>query len=225
MVNFCVRVAELQEQAGRFYYFEHPLGASSWNLTQLRQLLEKPTWYSVVVHMCRFGLKTRNGGFAKKPTRILTNLASIAEIVKQCLGGHTHEHLVGGRAEAAAFYTDQFVDAILKGTSLYRAWENDSRVYGLEDKEGDGFVEGGDMCEEEPDCFQIPFTYTDGAWFADSNSGKELDPEEVAAARKEELEGFSTRQAYEVRSRSEAQERGLRPIGVRWVDVEKKTEE
>ena len=99
--------------------------------------------------------------------------------------------------------------------------KRESRVYGLEDKEEDGFVEGGDMCEEEPDCFQIPFTYTDGAWYADSNSGKELDPEKDAAARKEELEGFSKRQVYEVRSRSEAQGRGLRPIGVRWVDVEK----
>ena len=124
MVNFCVRVAELQEAAGRFYYFEHPLGASSWGLTDLRRLREKATTYSVAVHMCQFDLRTRNGGLAKKPTRILTNLVTIAEKVnRQCQGGHAHGHLMSGRAGPAAFYTDQFVDAILEGIALYKAWK------------------------------------------------------------------------------------------------------
>ena len=62
MVNFCVRVAKLQEASGRFYYSEHPLGASSWGLIELQRLRENATTYSVIVHMCQFGLGSWDSG-------------------------------------------------------------------------------------------------------------------------------------------------------------------
>ena len=78
------------------------------------------------------------------------------------------------------------------------------------------------MCDTDPTEFDIPFVFQDGSHFLDTNNGKPLPPEKVAEARKEEINGFSKRQVYEIRPRSEARAIGQRPVGVRWVDVEKK---
>ena len=73
-VLFCVRIAEYQMKNGRFFYFEHPLSASSWNLEALASLREPPEVEDVVLHMCQFGLESCNSegrGLVKKPTRII----------------------------------------------------------------------------------------------------------------------------------------------------------
>ena len=76
-VKFAVKVARLQMAGGRYFYFEHPLSATPWavveELVELREMIEVQ---SVVLHMCQFGLTSRDSegpGLAKKPTRVLTN--------------------------------------------------------------------------------------------------------------------------------------------------------
>ena len=61
---------------------------------------------------------------------------------------------------------------------------------------------------------------TNSQWYSDANNGKDLDPEKVKAARRDEIDGFVKRQVYEARPRAEAVEADIKPIGVRWVDVE-----
>ena len=83
--------------------------------------------HDVVLHMCEFGLRSRNGGLAKKPTRVLTNMEPIAKSVnRKCSGKHFHEHLVSGRAQAASEYTEEFVDSLLIGIDTFRMWQDES---------------------------------------------------------------------------------------------------
>ena len=130
---------------------------------------------------------------------------------------------MSGRAGPAAKYTDKFIDAILEGIVLYKSWEQESRLYGVEGYEEEGVVDGGDMCEADP--FSIPFEFSNTSWCSGANNGKTLDPTKVGEARRGEIEGFTQRKVYEARPRAEAIAEGIKPIGVRWVDVEKKTQE
>ena len=122
-VRFCVEVAAYQRQKGRYFYIEHPLTASSWRMPELEALRAAEDVFDIVLHACRFGLKSvdsQGEGLVKKPTRVITNMGSLAgKIDRQCTGDHRHVHLVSGKAKAAAQYTDEFCKAIVDGISMY----------------------------------------------------------------------------------------------------------
>ena len=52
-VEFSVDVANYQRKQGRYFYFEHPLTAKSWNLPKLRELMETSDVEDVVFHNVR----------------------------------------------------------------------------------------------------------------------------------------------------------------------------
>ena len=85
--------------------------------------MERSDVEDVVLHMCAFGLKSwdEDGeGLVKKPTRVLTNLPSIATALsRKCTGDHRHVHLMSGKAKAAAQYTEDFCSAIIDGVQTY----------------------------------------------------------------------------------------------------------
>ena len=115
-VRFSVQIARIQMSAGRGFLFEHPATASSWHTTELASLKRENNVYEVKVDMCAFGLVTKEGLPALKPTLLLTNIETLANALgRRCEGRHPqHQPLVGGRAAAAATYTQQFVDCILR---------------------------------------------------------------------------------------------------------------
>lgn len=122
-IKFAVRVAEIQMNAGRYFYFEHPLSASSWNLEDLVRLREIE---SVMVHMCQFGLGSWDDlgwGLVKKATRVITNLPSLASSInRRCNQDHRHVQLISGKAKDAANYTEAFCDSIIDGILVYYDW-------------------------------------------------------------------------------------------------------
>ena len=122
-VRFCEEVAKYQRSKGRFFYLEHPLTASSWRMPELAGLRDAEDVFDVVLHACQFGLKSTDSlgeGLVKKPTRVITNMASIAGMLdRQCTGDHRHVHLVSGKAKAAAEYTEDFCKAIVDGIAIY----------------------------------------------------------------------------------------------------------
>ena len=123
MVDFAVEVAELQMRSGRLFAFEHPLTACSWALESLKRLRETSGVFDVVCDMCCFGLKSSDEvgeGFAKKPTRVLTNCEPIRDmLMRRCDKTHRHVQLVSGRAGPAQEYTAEFCRAIIEGLKHY----------------------------------------------------------------------------------------------------------
>ena len=115
-------VARCQQKKNRHLDFEHPLAASSWQLPSFEGLLNDEDVANVVVHMCQLNLSSvdeSGKGLCKKPTRVLTNLPSIAESLgRKCSGDHRHVQLMSGRATAAVQYTEEFRNAIVDGVSV-----------------------------------------------------------------------------------------------------------
>ena len=58
-------------------------------------------------------------GMVMKPTRIITNVASVAQALRgRCNGSHRHVHLVGGKAKVAATYPELLCESILTGLEV-----------------------------------------------------------------------------------------------------------
>ena len=135
------------------FYLEHPLTASSWRMPGLEALRAAEDVFDIVLHACRFGLNSIDclgEGLVKKPTRVITNMASIAgHIDRQCTGYHRHVHLVSGKAKAAAQYTDDFCKAIVDGISVY-----------LERRGDDPNEMTGEFVDSDPP-WDIPFHFDD----------------------------------------------------------------
>ena len=133
MVNFAVRMCREQMRAGRKFVFEHPLCATSWKVTDLKELMKAEKVNQVVAHQCAYGLVSEDKlgvAPAMKPIRFLTNSSAIAErLQRRCTRDHRHVQLLGGRAAAAAKYPKELVDAILEGYEIERA----STIFTLED--------------------------------------------------------------------------------------------
>ena len=108
-LKFVVKLYKKQLAAGRHFLHEHPAGAKSWEEPYMVQLLENPSVKTVVSHQCEYGLTSPDEKGVlqpvKKPTRWMSSSERmISRLSRRCSGTHTHQHLVGGRAAAAAFY-------------------------------------------------------------------------------------------------------------------------
>ncbi len=112
-IRFCVSLYWEQIKHGRYFLHEHPASATSWKLTDIKQLLLHPGVVKVVGHMCAYGMKSvdeKFEGLVKKPTGWLTNSPYIAEQVSALCSNrwkgqlHRHVHLRSGRAKAAEVY-------------------------------------------------------------------------------------------------------------------------
>ena len=99
MVEFSVKICRMQAKAGRYFLFEHPLNATSWKVTSLSKLKKEHGVFEAIGDMCAFGMKAADGwgeGYARKPTRFLTNSKAIFEkLSSRCPGEHRHVSLVG----------------------------------------------------------------------------------------------------------------------------------
>ena len=219
-VRFCVEIAKFQMVKRRFFYFEHPLSASSWNMVELAELLNNPEVANIVLHMCAFGLESDDAegiGLVKKPTRVLTNMPSIASAIdRQCSRDHRHVHLMSGRAKVAAHHSEDFCNAIIDGIKTHMEYETLAMACGALN------ICMGDLENvEEEFAEDFPFSFNDDGWCIDDVRGGELPMGLVREGRKAEIRGFHERGVYEIRLRYDATRKGARVVGVRWVDTMK----
>ena len=93
--------------------------ACSWSLEMLVELRQRAGVFDVVRDMCMFRLVSRDGlgeSPAMKPTRILKNYESIADMLRvRCDHSHRNVQLMSGRAAAAQGYPEAFCAAIVGG--------------------------------------------------------------------------------------------------------------
>ena len=205
MVDFAVRLCRIQLKSGRHFIFEHPLSASSWRRTTLRELQEEDGVFEAKTHMCAFGMTSRDQdgeGAVLKPTKFLTSSQTIQELLTtKCSRDHRHVHLVNGRAKAAAEYPLKLVDAMIDGILMEKVVEPNKHM-----KELNSLHEEIELEEQ----------------YIDDSIGKYLDAEKVRMARKEEMETFKSMGVYDyVKKEVYDANPGGKKIGVRWVDIDK----
>ena len=134
---------------------------------------------------------------AKKPTMFATSAGRIAErLSKRCDDAHRHVQLVGGRAGPAARYPRELCDAICDGLR--------------------------EQLQDDADAVLCNVELSSGVRFYDDLTGKQLDSERVMRAREEEIGYYKKMRVYDKMDREEAVRKyGVKPIQVRWVDVDK----
>ena len=125
----------------------------------------------------------------------------------------------------AAQYTEEFCSAIVNGVKAYLEYcgmVHSCEVNGIDATDLEDFDdEYGELKSMGNEFNDIPFQFDESGWCVDDVRGGELPLDQVRAGRAAELKGFSERGVYEVRPRTEAQRKGARVLGVRWVDTQK----
>ena len=122
-LSFAVHLCMKQARAGRYFAFEHPAGAASWNTRVMPMLARMQGCRQVEFDFCCFGMKSEDElgvGMVKKRTRVLTNSEFVARGLgkAQCKGDHRHVHLVHGRAAACQVYPAAFCRAVCRGRCI-----------------------------------------------------------------------------------------------------------
>ena len=59
-IDFCIEIMKMQMAAGRYFIFEHPSSASSWELPRMMRLLKRQSIWEVESDQCQYG--QRGGG-------------------------------------------------------------------------------------------------------------------------------------------------------------------
>lgn len=124
MLGFAVEICLIQHRAGRFFLFELPSTATSWEDECLKGLVQTAGVLTSLLDMCRYGMVATDGdGEApvRKTIRIATNSPEVADVFSvRCEGGRRHVLLVSGRPKFAAVYPPGFCRAIVAGFALHR---------------------------------------------------------------------------------------------------------
>ena len=154
----------------------------------------------------------------------MTNSYCIAlELKTKCDGSHSHQHLVGGRAKAAAKYPTRLCQAICVGLRN-QLGEKQNRVCLMTVQVGD--VIGEDRKEHKKKTAEHEEDNQEEllqAW--DDVSGKELDGREVKKARMKEVGFVNKKNVWQKMSRKEALRKGYKIIQTRWIDIDKGDED
>lgn len=127
LLDVAMWVAQLQITAGRFFVFEHPEGATSWDRPAVLGIKNMPGVVASTFDQCMFGLVSK---VHKKPiqkrTIILSNLPGIASAFNNVLCPQEHEHQVchgyeGGepRSVHAQRYPDKMCQYIAEAVRFH----------------------------------------------------------------------------------------------------------
>ena len=188
---------------------------------------------------------TSEGGQApaKKATRFMTNSVHMSrQLCKVCDGSHIHQHLIGGRCAAAAFYPMPLVRAILSGMrdqsehdrrSAQDHRENHERIAAVSDSAGripteDNSTTIPTSSIKKSSGGSLPINYLPNQFkpkYIDEYTGQVLDPTMAQAAVMEELNDFNDH-VWEISTKEEmAQVEGHILVRSRWVCCNKGDEE
>ena len=113
-IRWTMRVCSLQHRHNRYFAFEHPGGASSWDMPEVQKVAKLERVEIAKFDMCQYGMTMIDpfDGKAepvKNRTTIMTNSPEIAwRMSKICPGHHEHIPLEGStRCKRAQVYARQ----------------------------------------------------------------------------------------------------------------------
>ena len=128
-VRVSAKVALWQHRRGKKFLFEHPLGSKAWQEPEIQELMALEDVEVCVLDQCAYGQAVDGDKLNKKPTMCLTDCSHIAaQLKRRCPGDHEHQHLLGGRAKAAAVYPPELCKSVVRGlrAHLRRKYEEPS---------------------------------------------------------------------------------------------------
>ena len=119
-LHFVISLYQLQLADYRHFLHEHPVGATSWKDPYMEKILKHPKVGTTVADQCMYGLLTAGPDGQPMPAQKPTKWASssphmLRRLSTRCDKSHAHQHLVGGRAAAAAYYPAKLISQILRG--------------------------------------------------------------------------------------------------------------
>ena len=119
-LHFVISLYQLQLADNRHFLHEHPVGATSWKDPYMERILKHPKVGVTVADQCMYGLTTAGPDgqpmAAQKPTKWASSSPHmLRRLSTRCDKLHAHQHLVGGRAAAAAYYPAKLISQILRG--------------------------------------------------------------------------------------------------------------
>jgi hypothetical protein len=243
LLGFAAEVYLDQLARGAHFSHEHPLTATSWDEPAIKAVRAQVE--EVTAHQCCFGLDARDPSgsmeLVMKPTRFMSSAPLLLqELARRCNKGHRHTQLLGGRrAAAAAIYPPGLCRAILRG--IARQFRRDGKV--VPAGVGRACARGPGVCDlsactvaairQEPAVERMQVDSTpprvedeseaaDYREFWDELTGEHLPADLVRASRAEEIEFLKAWEVWdEVRVEECHRVTGRRPLGGRWVDVNK----
>ena len=239
-LQFAMKLYAEQAMNGRYFLHEHPHTASSWALKEVLDLALAPSVDTVVTHMCRFGMTSRDKegpGLVKKPTRFMSNSPEVIKVLdRKCTNSgqckeehHRHVILMEGRAKACQEYPKALCQAVCDGVAAQKLKDKSTiramMPFDIEEMDNiaSAAAEEGDVClssfEHPADALHEP----DPEIIAEDDvSGEKLEATLVRDARKEEIAYFKSMGVYRKVPISKCYEAtGRRPIDVRWIDINK----
>ena len=77
---FCTTLAHKQMEGGRYFVYEHPKSAASWDSPSISRLASTPGFLRTELDQCEFGPTSEDEvgrAPAKKPTSLLTNSVGV----------------------------------------------------------------------------------------------------------------------------------------------------
>jgi len=155
-IRTCIGIYRERMDKGRYFLHEHPKGATSWDMEEMKELMKDPRVYVVQGPMCRWDMKATDAqgeGYVRKETVWVTNSICLAEtlqgVCKNVKAGreiHRHVHLINGRARAAQVYPPKMVKAVVLG--IRDQLIMDGEMPGLNALDEDGYGKAGPVPDE-----------------------------------------------------------------------------
>ena len=110
---FAALICLIQHKAGRYFIFEHPDAAESWRTRVMSLVADLPGVVRTKFDFCMLGMTSedeKGRAPVRKTTGILTNGATIAEVIgrARCDGQHRHIPLLHGKAKSCEVYPEKF---------------------------------------------------------------------------------------------------------------------
>ena len=124
-LNFVCELYKIQDEHGRYFLHEHPVGASSWKEICIRDVMALEGVARANGDQCQYGQEDRSGNPIKKPTGWMSNSEeTLKALSRRCTGrsgacsrakGGKHTTCSGQAARGAAIYPFRLCKAILQG--------------------------------------------------------------------------------------------------------------
>ena len=192
-IKFVIGLYEQQWREGRWFIHERPIGATSWDLLEIRNLENK------------IGLNVQMSD--AKTARFVTNSMEVCmALQKHCDAEHVHQEELCSAICLGLMKESRNEKQNIKCLMKIQASDK------IEEFQDDGLErrERGIEHEDEGEA---------NAW--DDITGERLDPKEIYKARMKEMEYVRRKGVWKKISREEAKRRGIKIIKTKWIDTNK----